>query len=132
MPPRSATGYRARATGAPSCSASASGRCAAGWWARRSAPTRTTRRRADGGPRAASPAVGHHLAGEPRHGLPHRGAVHDATLVEVADELVHLVVAAQGAHALDAVVGVAEHAHLAVDVVEPHALHPGQHLLERL
>src|SRR5262245_54995360 len=83
-------------------------------------------------PSSLGAAVGHHLAGEQRHRLADRRVVHDAALVEVADELVHRVGAGEGAHAVDAVVGVAEDPHLAVDVVEVHALHPGEDLLPGL
>src|ERR1700736_6289391 len=72
------------------------------------------------------------LSGEPRHRLPDHGVVHDPALVEVADELVHPVFAAQRLHPLNAVIGVAEDAHLAVEILVLDALDAGQHLAKRL
>ena len=56
-------------------------------------------------------ALRHHLSGETRHRLPDHRVVHDPALVEVADELVHPVFAAQRLHPLDAVIGIAEDPH---------------------
>ena len=58
--------------------------------------------------------------------------VHDAALIEIADELVHAVLVLQGAHPLDAVIGIAEYAHLAVHIGIGHPLDARQHLAEGL
>src|SRR6267143_1907593 len=72
------------------------------------------------------------LSGEPRHRLPDHGVVHDPALVEVADELIHPVFAAQRLHALDAVIGVAVDPHLAVEILVFDPLDASQYLAKRL
>src|SRR5713101_5039817 len=78
------------------------------------------------------PAMRHDLPGEQGHGLSDHGRVHQPALVEIADELVHAVLAAQFAYPFDAILRIAKHAHLAVDVGERHAVHAGQYLAECL
>src|SRR5258708_20417469 len=78
------------------------------------------------------PAMRHDLLGEQSHRFSDHGGVHQPALIEIADELVHAVVAAQFPHPLDTIIRIAEHAHLAIDVGERHAVHAGQHLAECL
>src|SRR6266851_6988218 len=78
------------------------------------------------------PAIWHDLLGEQGHGLSDQGGVHQPSLVEIADELVHAILAAQFPHPLDAILRIAKHAHLAIDVGERHPVHAGQYLAECL
>src|SRR5262245_9312440 len=78
------------------------------------------------------PAVRHDVAGEAHHRLADHRVLHESALVEVADELVHPVLLLQVVNTADAVVGIAEDAHLAVEVLVRHALDPRQHLPPRL
>ena len=62
----------------------------------------------------------------------HHCVVHDPTLVEVADELVDAVLASQGLHALDAVIGIAKDADLAVEILVFDPLEPSENLAKGL
>ena len=58
--------------------------------------------------------------------------VHDAALVEIADELVHAVFMMELLYSVDAIIRVAEHPDLTVDVVEVYTFDPRQDLTEGL
>jgi len=58
--------------------------------------------------------------------------VHDPALVEVADELVDAILTSQGPHALDAVIGIAEDADLAVEILVFDPLEPSENLAKGL
>src|SRR6516225_12027477 len=57
------------------------------------------------------PAMRHYLLGEQGHRLPDQSVIHNPSLVEIANELVHPVFALEGAHPFDAEIGIAEDAH---------------------
>src|SRR3954466_16061604 len=77
-------------------------------------------------------AMRHYLLGEEGHRLPNHGMVHNAALIEIADELVHPVLALEGAHPLDAKIGIAEDPHLALYVLVANPLYACEDLPERL
>jgi hypothetical protein len=58
--------------------------------------------------------------------------IHDSALIEIANELVHSVFTPQLSHALDAIVRIAEDAHLAVEILVLDVLDPRQDLAKRL
>src|SRR5215831_13524680 len=58
--------------------------------------------------------------------------VHHPALVKVADELVHPVFAPKRAHPLDAVIRIAEHPYLAVEILVLDLLETGEDLAKRL
>ena len=74
----------------------------------------------------------HHFLREQGHGLPDHGVVHDPTLIEIANELVHAVLTKELLHPVYAIIGIAEYPNLAVEVFVLHTLEPGQDLAKGL
>ena len=56
--------------------------------------------------------------------------VHDAALIEIANELVHPVLTTELLYSVYAITGIAEHPNLAVEVFVLHTFEPGQDLAE--
>ena len=69
-----------------------------------------------------------HLLGEQFHRLFDHGMLHDPALIEVANKLIHPVLATQRLHPLYAIVRIAKHTHFSVEILVPHAFDSGQDL----
>src|ERR1700756_2258790 len=77
-------------------------------------------------------AMGRHLSGEQRHRVLDQGVVHDAALVEIANELVHPVLTTELLYSVYAITGIAKHPDLTVEVLVLYAFEAGQNLAEGL
>ena len=77
-------------------------------------------------------AMRDYISGEQRHRVLDQGMVHDAALIEIANELVHPVLTTELLYSVYTITGIAKYPDLTVEVLVLYAFEAGQDLAEGL